>query len=133
FEIKEVKEAHESDVRHLEGLVHDVVKLGAELVDGLSNQQLSQSLHVGSVEGVEGVRMGLGVGGDNAGLVVTGVLEELCFFVDTPLNCVCCESVIQDKSQPSNVLVLLLDQLNHRNKLGELWDCQLGNLTAGKV
>ncbi|GJR48828.1 hypothetical protein Tco_1316931 [Tanacetum coccineum] len=30
FEIKEVKEAHESDVRHLEGLVHDVVKLGAE-------------------------------------------------------------------------------------------------------
>ncbi|GKA49155.1 retrovirus-related pol polyprotein from transposon TNT 1-94 [Tanacetum coccineum] len=28
FEIKEVKEAHESDVRHLEGLVHDVVKLG---------------------------------------------------------------------------------------------------------
>ncbi|GKB47938.1 hypothetical protein Tco_0898691, partial [Tanacetum coccineum] len=30
FETKEVKEAHESDVRHLEGLLHDVVKLGAE-------------------------------------------------------------------------------------------------------
>ncbi|GJT09566.1 hypothetical protein Tco_0856608 [Tanacetum coccineum] len=31
FEIKEVKEAHESDVRHLEGLVDEVLKLWSEL------------------------------------------------------------------------------------------------------
>ncbi|GJY46727.1 hypothetical protein Tco_0435790 [Tanacetum coccineum] len=31
FEIKEVKKAHESDVRHLEGLVDEVLKLWSEL------------------------------------------------------------------------------------------------------
>ncbi|GKE55589.1 hypothetical protein Tco_1494774, partial [Tanacetum coccineum] len=37
------------------------------------------------------------------------------------------------KSQPSIHLGACSDHQNRRNRLGELWDCQLGNLTAGKA
>ncbi|GJT41781.1 hypothetical protein Tco_0941646, partial [Tanacetum coccineum] len=48
-------------------------------------------------------------------------------------GCACCESVKTKQSWPSIFLGTCLDHLYRRNELGELWDCQLGNLTAGKV
>ncbi|GJY42908.1 hypothetical protein Tco_0431121 [Tanacetum coccineum] len=52
----------------------------------------------------------------------------------TNVKCACCECA---KNKQILALPFCLgtcsDHLNRRNKLGELWDCQLGNLTAGKA
>ncbi|GKE29378.1 hypothetical protein Tco_1444762, partial [Tanacetum coccineum] len=45
--------------------------------------------------------------------------------------CVCCERGKANKSWPFINLGACSDHLNRRIKLGELWDCQLGNLIAG--
>ncbi|GKA23870.1 hypothetical protein Tco_0709903, partial [Tanacetum coccineum] len=48
------------------------------------------------------------------------------------VSCVTCESVKSSISQPLVFLEACLDHLIRRYGLWELWDCQLGNLTAGK-
>ncbi|GKC86038.1 hypothetical protein Tco_1141755 [Tanacetum coccineum] len=51
---------------------------------------------------------------------------------DTEMRCACCVRGKANKSWPFIYLGACSDHLNRRIVLGELWDCQLGNLTAGK-
>ncbi|GJY87448.1 putative ribonuclease H-like domain-containing protein [Tanacetum coccineum] len=48
-------------------------------------------------------------------------------------HCVSCESANKSKSWPSIFLEACSNHQDRRYGLWELWDCQLGNLTAGKV
>ncbi|GKD04380.1 hypothetical protein Tco_1179354 [Tanacetum coccineum] len=48
------------------------------------------------------------------------------------MRCACCVSVKSSNPGLQSFLVFFRSYPSRRIKLGELWDCQLGNLTAGK-